>query len=32
MKDWKVENFLNGEEFLRSVPNGKRGVPLKVFY
>ena len=28
MRDWKLESLLNG----RPVPNGKRGVPLKVLH
>jgi len=34
MRDWKLENLANGRDmhFRRSVPEGKKGVPLEVVY
>ena len=33
MRDWKLESLANGKEnFCRSIPNEKRGAPLKVLH
>ena len=33
MRDWKLESLANGKEISAvPVPNGKRGVPLKVLH